>query len=319
MTGIGNASDLSPVDATRVARFVRIARAVATNQLARFAPEVYVRLTGQTGRGAAAEEGAGDIARYFRDCVADYFAKLCVDPIDIEAFLAGKVLMEYGPGDLPGVAALMVSSGAEKVFCVDRFPLVNLSDKNSRVMGDLVAATAGASRDRLLSCLCSRGSSLSGFDPERIDYLVKPNGLSQLREVVDLVISRAVLEHVNDLEASFEDMVAAMRPGALAIHLVDLRSHGLHRSNPLDFLEWSPALWHWMYSEKGVPNRWRVDKYRAIVERLPVDLISLEPTHFAPREAVAAVRPHLATDFRDVSDADLSCLGFWLVFRKRGG
>lgn len=302
-----------------MARFVRIARAVATNQLARFAPSAYVRLTGQTGRGAAAEEGASDIARYFRGCVADYFAKLGVEQSEVERFLAGKVLMEYGPGDLPGVAALMVSGGAEKVYCVDRFPLVNLSEKNSQVMRDLVATTAGAARDRLLSCLNSSDDARAGFDPRRIDYVVKPSGLSQLRELVDLVISRAVLEHVNDLDATFDDMVAAMRPGALAIHLVDLRSHGLHRSNLLDFLEWSPTLWHWMYSEKGVPNRWRMDKYRAIVERLPVDLIALEPTHYAPLADVAAVRPHLAPAFRHVGDADLACLGFWLVFRKRVG
>lgn len=319
MTGIGNSLQPSRVNATKVPRFLRIARAVATNQLARFAPGAYVRLTGQTGRGAAAEEGASDIARYFRDCVSDYFAKLGVEQSGVERFLAGKVLMEYGPGDLPGVAALMVSGGAEKVYCVDRFPLVNLSDKNSQVMGDLIAATAGAARERLQSCLFGSDNARAGFDPRRIDYLVKPSGLSQLRDSVDLVISRAVLEHVNDLDATFDDMVAAMRPGALAIHLVDLRSHGLHRSNQLDFLEWSPTLWHWMYSEKGVPNRWCVDKYRAIVDRLPVDLIAFEPTHFAPLADVAAVRPHLAPAFRHVGDADLSCLGFWLVFRKRGG
>jgi hypothetical protein len=127
-----------------------------------------------------------------------------------------------------------------------------------------------------------------------------------------------VLEHVNDLEATLTDMVTAMRPGALAIHLVDLRSHGLHRSNPLDFLEWPPALWDLMYSAKGVPNRWRVDKYRAIVERLPVDLLALEATRLASPEDVAAMRPRLAWPFRQVSDADLQWLGFWLVFRKRG-
>ena len=296
---------------------VRIARAVATNQLARFAPAAYVRLTGQTGRGAAAEESPGDITQYFRDCADAYFEQLGIAPVEIPSFLAGKTLMEYGPGDLPGVAALMVARGAEKVYCVDRFPLVNLSEKNASVLGQLIDGSHGVERDRLVRCLANPDDPSAGFDTRRIEYVVRPSGLSGLQSAVDLVFSRAVLEHVNDLEATFADMVSALRPGALAIHLVDLRSHGLHKSNPLDFLEWSPALWDLMYSEKGVPNRWRIDKYRAVVAQLPVDVLTLAATKLASAEQVAQVRQQLNELFRVLSDDDLRWLGFWLVFRKR--
>jgi hypothetical protein len=297
---------------------VRVARAAATNQLARFAPAAYIRLTGQTGRGSAAEESTGDIAEYFRTCADDYFERLGIAPADAAAFLAGKTLMEYGPGDLPGVAALMVARGANKVYCVDRFPLVNLSDKNALVLGRLIDGCRGAELDRIVSCLADKDNPGSGFDARRIEYLVRPSGLSGLQGTVDLVFSRAVLEHVNDMDATFADMTLAMRAGATAIHLVDLRSHGLHKSNPLDFLEWSPALWALMYSEKGVPNRWRIDKYRAVLDRLPVDVQSLEATKLAASEHVTLVRPRLAGVFRNLSDEDLRWLGFWLVFRKKG-
>ena len=296
---------------------VRIARAVATNQLARFAPAAYVRLTGQTGRGSAAEESPGDIAQYFRDCADAYFEKLGIAPLQTPAFLTGKTLMEYGPGDLPGVAALMIARGAEKVYCVDRFPLVNLSDKNARVLVQLIDGSQGVERDRLVACLADKSNPGAGFDPRRIEYVVRPSGLSGLRNTVDVVFSRAVLEHVDDLEATFADMTAAMCVGATAIHLVDLRSHGLHKSNPLDFLEWSPALWNLMYSEKGVPNRWRIDKYRSVLSRLPVTVVALETTKLSASEHVELVRPRLAEMFRAISDDDLRCLGFWLVFLKR--
>lgn len=296
----------------------RVLRAVATNQLARVAPGLYVRLTGQTGRGAAAEEGASDIAQYFRSCVDAYFERLCVAPAEVPAFLDGKTLMEYGPGDLPGVAALMIARGARKVYCVDRFPLVNLSAKNARVLAGMIDGCRGVERDRLVGCLANPDNPAAGFAPERIEYLVRPSGLSGLRSAVDLVLSRAVLEHVNDLEATFADMVAALRPGAVAIHQVDLRSHGLHKANPLDFLAWSPRLWHWMYSEKGVPNRWRIDKYRAVIQHLPVDVLALESTSIASPENLAEVRALLAEPFQGLTDEDLSWLGFWLVLRKRG-
>lgn len=300
-----------------LADMVRVARAVATNQLARFSPAMYVRLTGQTGRGAADEERPGDVAQYFVDCVDAYFERLGIAGVDTSSFLAGKTLMEYGPGDLPGVAALMVARGAEKVYCVDRFPLVNLSEKNALVLGHLLDRMRGVERERFVGCLADKNDLRAGFDPTRIEYLVLPGGLSGLRNVVDFVFSRAVLEHVNDLNATFADMAMAMRPGATALHLVDLRSHGLHQLNPLDFLAWSSELWSWMYSEKGVPNRWRVDKYRAVIDELPLDLLSLEATKYASREDVNAVRPHLAEIFHAVSDEDLRWLGFWLMLRKK--
>jgi len=230
-----------------VSDVIRIVRAVASNQLARFAPSAYVRLTGQTGRGERDEESPGDMAGYFRACVDDYFAKLGIAPAEVGAFLRGKTLLEYGPGDLPGVAALMIARGADKVWCVDRFPLVDLGDKNVWALRELIDSARGAERDRLLSCLRNPDEPRAGFDARRIEVLVKPSGLSELRGAVDLVLSRAVLEHVDDLEATFADMVSAMKPGALAIHQVDLSSHRLHKRNPLDFLEWSPALW-WRWS-----------------------------------------------------------------------
>jgi SAM-dependent methyltransferase len=296
---------------------LRVVRAVATNQLARFAPAAYVRLTGQTGRGDAEGESAADIAAYFRQCADAYFDKLGVPRQEAGGFLRGKVLLEYGPGDLPGVATLMVARGAEKVYCVDRFPLVKLSPKNVQALQALIEGCGGVERDRLLSCLRDPADPAAGFAPARIEYLVRPSGLSELKGCIDLVFSRAVLEHVDHLEATFSDMVAALKPGAWAVHQVDLSSHRLHRHNPLDFLTWSPALWSLMYSEKGVPNRWRIDKYRAIVGSLPVEVLALEPTKLADPRQVSEVRPLLHPAFAALSDEDLAWLGCWLVFRKR--
>lgn len=297
---------------------IRVVRAIATNQVARFAPGAYVRLTGQTGRGGE-NETSGDIADYFRRSFDEYFRRLGVAAGEIDAFLAGKTLLEYGPGDLPAVAALMVAHGADKVYCVDRFPLVRIDSRNARVLEGIAAGLAPAPRARFDAARVEPARPAAGFQVRRIEYLVLPNGTSGLSGVVDLVFSRAVLEHVNDLSATLEDMVRAMRPGATAIHLVDLASHGLHQHNPLDFLTWKPRLWDLMYSAKGVPNRWRVDRYRRILAHLPVDVIQLEPTKRADPDHIRSIRPRLDPAFRDLPDEDLAWLGFWLVFRKRVG
>lgn len=303
------------MDWLNLADLIRMVRAIATDQIAWLAPALYVRLTRQTGRGK--EEGTGLTADYFRTCFEDYFRMLKVLPQAITGYLHGKHVLEYGPGDVPGVALLMVAHGAETVLCVDRFPLFWLSDNNVHVLQNLLDGLAAAPRRRAEQCFMTPGDPASGFNPARIRYLVKPNGVSGLINWADLIVSRAVLEHVNDLGATFADMRDALCPDAVAIHLVDLASHGLHRRNPLDFLNWPPRLWALMYGHKGVPNRWRVNRYREVVSASGLQILTITPVTLLEQAVIDEVRPYLAPVFRQLSDADLAWLSFWLVCRKQ--
>lgn len=261
--------------------FPVIARAIMSNLIARFAPAYYVRLTGQTGRGESSAETADTIADYFQRCVTDYLDMLGISQSNRLSFLQDKVVLEYGPGDIPGVALLLVAQGARKVYCVDRFPLVSMGSKNLAVIQRLAVSLDAMQRRRFDQCFINPTKPEQGFNSDRIEYLIRPNGLSGLRSEIDIVISRAVLEHVNDLEATFDDMLQAMKPGAIAIHQVDLRSHGLHVSNPLDFLTPPNWLWQLMHSHKGVPNRWRANRYAEILKRR-----NIRPTIFCPTENI---------------------------------
>src|SRR3569623_1184114 len=102
----------------------RVVRAVATDQLARLAPKSYHRLTGQTGRGEE-EETPAEIAAYYRRCIADYLAMMGLAEREAQDNFHGISFLEYGPGDMPGLALVVYAYGAELVICIDRFPLVN--------------------------------------------------------------------------------------------------------------------------------------------------------------------------------------------------
>lgn len=295
---------------------VRVLRACITNQIARFAPGAYVRVTRQTGRGERDGETVVGVAAYFARCFREYFDVLGVEPGAEGDFLQGKTLLEYGPGDIPGVALLMIAHGADKVFCVDRFPLLSLSEKNSEVVRALVQELPAQQRIRAEAAVRGGEGRALALDPDRIEYLVRPSGLSGLRARVDIVFSRAVLEHVDDVAATFADMETALRVGGLAVHLVDLKSHGLHRRNPLDFLTWPQWLWDLMYSHKGVPIRWRVSRYRDVLGRGKLAIRKLAATTLFDAGDVAEVRAHLPVQFRGLSDADLAWAGFWLVCQK---
>ncbi|HRZ02598.1 MAG TPA: methyltransferase domain-containing protein [Burkholderiaceae bacterium] len=293
----------------------RFFRAFATNQLARVAPTLYTRATGETGRGDRTGETADGVAAYFKRCFDEYFAVLDVAPEAIDAWLAGRRLIEYGPGDIPGVALLMLSRGAQKVTCVDRFRLVSLSPFAVAVLRSLLSGLEGQTRDAALAAFKDPASLELGFREDKLEYLVTSSGLSGRKHDADLVYSRAVLEHVDDIAATFDDIAAALAPDGVSIHQVDLKSHGLHQVTPLDFLTWPASLWALMYSKKGVPNRWRINRYRDELARTGLRVDRLAPTGLYKDEDVRAVRSRLPSMFSGVSDPDLAWMGFWLVCR----
>jgi len=290
---------------------LRFAKATASNLLARFAPGTYVRLTRQTGRGAR-EDSVEDVAAYFERCFADYRQQLGVTEYDAGTWLRGLHVLEYGPGDILGTALMFHAYGAAEVECVDRFPMQQVSAWNAAVYRALVARMPEPARARAQAAFVVAGEPASGLRPDAVSYRVTPDGLAARQGAFDLIVSRAVLEHVNSLEATLRDVATCLRPRGVSVHNVDLRSHNLDRYRPFDFLTWPEPLYRLMYSHKGFPNRWRPDAYRAILRGLPLLLRTMEPTGRIAVDDVERIRPHVARHLRGASADDLAWTGFWL-------
>lgn len=294
---------------------ILFAKALLSNQIARFAPKLYVDLTRQTGRGAEEEESS-KTADYFIGCFRDYQSKIGLRDEEIKEYLQGKIILEYGPGDILGVALLMFAYGAKTVHCVDRFPLSSFSNKNVEIYMHLLNSLGSAERERASTAFNEKGNSKSGFNPEAITYLVTPNGLSGSHKKYDLIISCAVLEHVNCLEGTMNDIRQSLKDDGISIHKVDLRSHGLDRYTDFDFLTWSTLKYNLMYSHKGYPNRWRVNKYRELAQFSKITVKNLSPTGRLGPEKIDAIYPKLAKEFRQVSHEELAWLGFWMILER---
>jgi SAM-dependent methyltransferase len=211
----------------------------------------------------------------------------------------------------------MYASGAESVCCTDRFPLEKTSVKSTRVYSAILEMLGAEDRERARNAFTIPGRPESGFNHRFIEYSVTRDGLTRKTNIYDLILSRAVLEHVEHVELTIADMADALKKDGVAVHKVDLKSHGLDRGQPLDFLTWSPAVYRLMHSHKGFPNRWRVNKYREIVAGSGLDLIKLTPTEVLDTGLVDSIRPSLAGIFRNVSREDLGWLGFWMVLRRK--
>ncbi len=292
-----------------------IARAVTSNVLAKYLPSHYVRLTGQTGRGSD-PESPEETARYFLKCFHDYFSQIDVNETDYRSFLTEKSILEYGPGDTLGVALLMYAFGAKKIKCVDRFPLSGNSTQTLEIYKALLNLLDYDTRTRANGAFLKEGVPESGFRPDLISYSVTENGLSGDQEKYDLVISRAVLEHVNNLDGSIRDIRDSLKPGGISIHLVDLKSHGLDRYLDFDFLTWPDSLYNLMYSHKGFPNRWRVCNYLELLKKHGLELRHLTATGKLEQDKLDAIKSKLAKQFRDIPSEELSWKGFWMVIDR---
>lgn len=284
-------------------------RASLTNLLALF--PFYLRIGNRSGRGRA-HELPEEAAEYFRRCLSDYFAELAVDA----SFLRGKRILEYGPGDTLGVALLLYAHGADSVHLVDQFPVNRMTLKSVAIYRAILDSLDGEARVRGARAFREPGNPESGFDTRAIEYRVSPHGLSRRAGQYDVVLSRSVLALVDRLDETFADIAAALKPGGVSIHKVDLSSHGLDRDRPFDFLTWPEPLYHLMYSRKGRPNRWRVDRYRTLADQVGLRIRKLAPTGKLSGADVEFIRPRLDPRFRELPTELLSWLGFWLILDR---
>lgn len=253
---------------------------------------------------------------------------------------------ELGPGTALGMGLAALLAGAERYVALDVAPYASLAE-NEATLDALVAlfrARAPIPGDdaypNLKPRLADYAFPHSLLPGDRLDAALAPERVETLRRALregggpityvapwddpavvepgslDWIFSQAVLEHVRDLPGTYRAMAAWLRPGALASHQVDLRSHG------------TAAVWngHW-----ACPDwLWAVAEGRRyyLINRVPASG-HLEALAAAGLETVVARRLHgeaggigrgdLAARFRGMSDDDLTTSGLFLVARHPGG
>ena len=291
-----------------------------------------IKRQGATHRGLPIEQSL----RYIDEVFSDYirYGELAEDT------LAGASVLELGPGDNFGVALRLIAAGAERVTTLDRFITWRDPVQQQRIHRALVASLPAPEAQRAAAALSE--SAELGVDPSRIRVIQgvaaedAPTSLGDAS--FDLIVSRAVLEHVNDLSGAFAAMDRMIAPGGVMTHKVDLRDHGLFTNgghNPLTFLTVGDRLYRWMGEHSGLPNRRLVDSYRDEMVRRGYDarllvthVIGHEPD-IVPHPArvpgallgpanqlIAEIRPRLLARYRALSDEDLATAGIFLTAGK---
>jgi SAM-dependent methyltransferase len=245
--------------------------------------------------------------KYNDEVFGDYF-KYSDLPKDI---IRGKKVLEIGPGENLGVGIDFLLNGAAKITSVDRFQSLRSTSEQKEVYAKMRIRLNDAGKaefDRIVRM--GEAGNAYHLNPDRYQY-IPDTPLETLDtklepgEKFDIIISRAVLEHVYDLDRSLEMMDRLLKPGGYMIHEVDMRDHGMFTFlglNPLTFLTISDSKWKKMTSHLGAPNRCLSDFFAMKFDAMGYEHRTLIKCILEGRRTIYKKEIRLLTDY---SEAEL--------------
>jgi SAM-dependent methyltransferase len=234
------------------------------------------------------------------------------------ASLVGQHVIELGPGHSLGTAALLACHGA-RVTAADRYLAPWDPDYHPAFFRAMLERLARERRElspEPLLVLLAAGA----FVPSAIACLHA--GVEDLDEVpdgsVDLVLSNAVFEHVEDVPRALAGLARVTRRGGHGIHQVDFRDHR-DFSRPLEYLTLDEEAFRqefaWCKGECG--NRWRHSNMGAAMEAAGFQVLEFSANMFATDDYLADLRPRLHPEQRGLDGESLRIIsGCFLLKRK---
>lgn len=252
--------------------------------------------------------------------------------------VAGKRILELGPGRHIGVPLRFAADGADMVAGVDKFvglqmgpDFVELYSK----LRDSLSAQEQAGFDRAIQMrpkIALKQEHAAYVFGKELSDCVQQLGAGTF----DMIASNAVMEEIYDPMPIFQAQNALLRPGGVMVHRIDLADYGMfsrYGFHPLEFLTVPEWAYRRMAEASGQPDRRLIDYYRDVGARLgyatdiyilrvvgadaylPIPVRELRAAvDYTDRQLalVRGIRPRLTERFRSLPDADLlaSCILF---------
>ena len=300
----------------------------------KFASGNYESSSGSTHTGRSLSESLAYINQVFNDYLTYSGIPL--------SLLREKRILEIGPGDNIGVALKFLIAGAQQVVCLDK--LYSKRDARQQYKIYLEMRKHFDDRERhIYDSIISLNGDIT-INAEKLKY-VHGAGIEEADKILepgsfDLIVSRAVLEHLHDPDAAFSVMNRLLKSGGHMIHKIDFSDHGLFSDkgfHPLTYLTIPDPIYKLMTYDSGKPNRRLFTYYRQKMAEFKYDskiLITrllgtddkidphretLLPGVDYPESSISLIRdirPRLQNGFKDMSDEDLVVQGIFLVAKK---
>lgn len=287
---------------------------------------------------AVGPTGGTDSARYCYSVWLRHVAKA----VECGVWNSPKHVAEIGPGDTIGVGLAALITGADRYTAIDsiQYTTLQASAQMLNQLMELFSARTSIPDDDEFPDVWPKLSSyrfpanvISDSLPELlrrgrviahhlraedesgpIRYLAPWDLADQIPiEPVNMIISQAVLEHVDKLSEVYRAMAVWVAPGGFVSHTIDFRAHGTSNS-------WDG---HWTYPR----FLWKTMRGRRpwLLNREPISshLRLLEDNNFVLLDqqrhlsVQARARSELASGFRSLSHDDLTTKVAFLIARQR--
>ncbi|MDB5037416.1 MAG: Methyltransferase type 12 [Bacteriovoracaceae bacterium] len=257
---------------------------------------------------------------YIEEVFKDYLQYAKLNPPD----LIDKEVLEIGYGDNLGVALKFLASGVKRMVCLDKYHSVRDSFKEKNIYQILRESLSEDETNRFDKVLRLKVESFE-LDPHflKVEHGLSIENRKELKALgrFDFILSRAVLEHIFDLDLAFDSMNDLLKAGGLLIHKIDFRDHGLFTGcghHPLTFLTFPEVIYRLMTKHSGGPNRKFLSYYRKKMERLGYhcEIVVTQTLGESAKSLLNEIRRRLCTQFQELSDDELSINGIFLIARK---
>lgn len=282
---------------------------------------------------------------YIRQVFADFnqYADLSPDRV------AGKRMVELGPGDNLGIGLLYLAWGAAEYIGMDRFYSTHDIENERQIYLALREPLSAEEKARFDDAVDL--SSGVRFNESKIRYLYG-SPAEECDKVlghasIDIVLGRGVLQST-DIEQSIPAIYRVLKPGGLTSHKVEPRDLGMFSHNgfhPLEFLTVGDQLYTWMVKGAERPNRRHFHDYRRLLQSVGFQFQLLtaaviDPTlpgfpdtyrevlphkekiqlgvdyNQASLDMVRSIRPRLNPRFQPLSDEELMAAAIFFTATK---
>lgn len=214
--------------------------------------------------------------------------------------LAGRTVLELGPGADLGIGLITLMLGARKYNSLDINNLV--SSVPPEFYADLFKTmrSRGASNSDI-ETLKGELSKTSQGNNDRLNYVVRDDfDIAVFKdEGIDTVFSQAAFEHFDDIPLTFSRLGTVVRPGTCLIAEVDLNTHTrwIRDIDPLNIYRFGDFYYDFCRFP-GSPNRLTASDYKRALEQSGWRNIHITPLVCVDDNYLEKVQPRLASRFR---------------------
>lgn len=199
--------------------------------------------------------------------------------------VAGKTIVEFGPGDTLSAGLAMIAAGARRYVALDRFVPDYSAPSAKHWYSGVSDAWATASPGRIWP-QDLRPEFFPERYPDRVGYISGAVEEASDDDRYDVVSSWQVGEHVRDISSFAAPTARLLLPDGVAVHRVDFGPHDCWRAydDPLTFLRLPSPLWSAMGCNRGTPNRARHHEFLEAWRSAGLSVECHDMRRFAPSE-----------------------------------